>query len=199
MRREPLDLYDIQVQRLILPLHYPSSAAVFDPPLFRPVPATSIEAHLSRPMADTPHSTSMDDPNALLPRVTITYCTQCKWMLRAAYFGQELLSTFGTALSEVALRPSTGGVFTVQVTAYQEPADQESAATAGGAASREIVQKGLWDRKVDGGFPGTLRPLVAFNLLDGETTCCLLPEKTAVFIPLQAESEISGANSSALT
>jgi len=30
-----------------------------------------------------------------LPRVTIKYCTQCRWMLRAAYFAQELLSTFG--------------------------------------------------------------------------------------------------------
>ena len=31
-----------------------------------------------------------------------------KWMLRAAYFAQELMSTFGTSIGEVALVPSTG-------------------------------------------------------------------------------------------
>ena len=30
-------------------------------------------------------------------------------MLRAAYFAQELLSTFGTTIGEVALIPATGG------------------------------------------------------------------------------------------
>ncbi|MBB2923923.1 SelT/SelW/SelH family protein [Cellulomonas cellasea] len=52
---------------------------------------------------------------APLPRVTITYCTQCRWLLRAAWFAQELLSTFHRELGEVALRPATGGVFTVEV------------------------------------------------------------------------------------
>ncbi|KAF2440740.1 hypothetical protein P171DRAFT_435506, partial [Karstenula rhodostoma CBS 690.94] len=50
-----------------------------------------------------------------LPRVAITYCTQCRWMLRAAYFGQELLSTFGTKIGEIALIPVTGGVFTAEL------------------------------------------------------------------------------------
>lgn len=27
----------------------------------------------------------MDNPSTALPRVTISFCTQCKWMLRAAY------------------------------------------------------------------------------------------------------------------
>ncbi|MGW6131913.1 SelT/SelW/SelH family protein [Cellulomonas sp. NPDC055163] len=53
--------------------------------------------------------------DAPLPRVTITYCTQCRWLLRAAWFAQELLTTFHRELSEVALRPATGGVFTVDV------------------------------------------------------------------------------------
>ena len=39
------------------------------------------------------------------PRVSITFCTQCHWMLRAAWMAQELLSTFGTDLGEVALIP----------------------------------------------------------------------------------------------
>src|SRR5690606_2281462 len=46
-------------------------------------------------------------------RVTITYCTQCQWLLRAAWLAQELLSTFGTDLGEVALVPGTGGVFEI--------------------------------------------------------------------------------------
>jgi len=63
-------------------------------------------------------------------RVTITYCTQCRWLMRAAWYAQELLTTFHRELAEVALRPATGGVFTVEV-------DGET----------------IWDRAVHGGFP----------------------------------------------
>lgn len=62
--------------------------------------------------------------------MVITFCTQCKWMLRAAWMAQELLSTFGTDLAEVTLRPGVGGIFTVAVD---------------GAT--------IWDRTRDGGFP----------------------------------------------
>ncbi|KAH8737950.1 Rdx family-domain-containing protein [Ilyonectria robusta] len=81
----------------------------------------------------------------LLPRVTIQFCTQCKWMLRAAYFAQELLSTFSTALGEVALQPSTGGTFVVAIT--------HAAGGQGDASS--LSTKVLWDRRIDGGFPET--------------------------------------------
>ena len=66
----------------------------------------------------------------LRPRIAIRYCTQCRWLLRAAWLAQELLSTFGTELGEVALAPGTGGVF-------------------------EITYDGetIWERKADGGFP----------------------------------------------
>ncbi|UYP18509.1 SelT/SelW/SelH family protein [Rhodococcus sp. Z13] len=64
------------------------------------------------------------------PRVAITYCTQCKWLLRAGWMAQELLNTFGTDLGEVALVPGTGGVFRVVV-------DDTT----------------VWDRKEDKGFP----------------------------------------------
>ncbi|MFC4613743.1 SelT/SelW/SelH family protein [Cellulomonas algicola] len=64
------------------------------------------------------------------PRVVITYCTQCRWLLRAAWYTQELLTTFHRELGEVALRPGNGGVFTVE-------------------ADGQVV----WDRKVEGGFP----------------------------------------------
>ncbi|KAF5850788.1 hypothetical protein GGP41_010405 [Bipolaris sorokiniana] len=59
--------------------------------------------------------TTIQTAPVALPRVAITYCTQCRWMLRAAYFGQELLSTFGTQIGEIALIPATGGLFTVEL------------------------------------------------------------------------------------
>ncbi|MBI2431780.1 MAG: SelT/SelW/SelH family protein [Candidatus Hydrogenedentes bacterium] len=55
----------------------------------------------------------MTDSNE--PRIEIEFCTQCRWLLRAAWMAQELLSTFGTSLGEVALVPGTGGVFDVRV------------------------------------------------------------------------------------
>lgn len=64
------------------------------------------------------------------PRVAIEYCTQCRWLSRAAWMAQELLDTFGTDLGEVALVPGAGGVFRISV-------------------DGELV----WDRKADGGFP----------------------------------------------
>jgi selenoprotein W-related protein len=64
------------------------------------------------------------------PRVTITYCRQCNWLLRAAWMAQELLATFGEDLGEVALVPGTGGVFLIALDG--EP---------------------VWERKHDGGFP----------------------------------------------
>ena len=51
----------------------------------------------------------------MAPRVEIEYCTQCRWLLRAAWMAQELLTTFGTTLGEVALVPGRGGIFDVRV------------------------------------------------------------------------------------
>ena len=45
--------------------------------------------------------------------VEIHYCTQCRWLLRAAWTAQELLTTFEQELDKVALVPTTGGVFEV--------------------------------------------------------------------------------------
>ena len=64
------------------------------------------------------------------PRIVITYCTQCQWLLRAAWMAQELLQTFGPDLGEVALVPGTGGVFTIRL-------------------NDEII----WDRAAQEGFP----------------------------------------------
>lgn len=49
------------------------------------------------------------------PRVEIQYCTQCRWLLRAAWLAQELLTTFEQELGEVALQPGTGGIFEVRL------------------------------------------------------------------------------------
>ena len=49
------------------------------------------------------------------PRIEIEYCTQCRWLLRAAWLAQELLTTFEREIGEVALLPGTGGVFEVRV------------------------------------------------------------------------------------
>lgn len=49
------------------------------------------------------------------PRISILYCTQCHWLLRAAWLAQELLSTFADEVGEVALRPGRGGVFEIRV------------------------------------------------------------------------------------
>jgi selenoprotein W-related protein len=64
------------------------------------------------------------------PRLEIEYCTRCRWLLRAAWIAQELLTTFQSELGEVALLPGTGGIFTVRL-------DGET----------------LWSRSTDGGFP----------------------------------------------
>ncbi|SDS10475.1 selenoprotein W-related protein [Microlunatus soli] len=64
----------------------------------------------------------------------ISYCTQCRWLLRASWVAQELLTTFAKELSEhdgeLTLRPGTGGIFQVYI-------------------GDELI----WDRARDGGFP----------------------------------------------
>ncbi|GAB3811117.1 SelT/SelW/SelH family protein [Tessaracoccus terricola] len=64
--------------------------------------------------------------------IRITYCTQCNWMIRAAWVAQELLTTFQDELRDggVTLVPGTGGIFEVH-------ADDER----------------VWSRRADGGFP----------------------------------------------
>ena len=47
--------------------------------------------------------------------VEIEYCTQCRWLLRAAWLAQELLTTFDSDLNAVSLMPGTGGVFEVRL------------------------------------------------------------------------------------
>ena len=60
------------------------------------------------------------------PRVEIHYCRQCRFMLRAAYLAQELLTTFEKELGEVALVPGSGGVFEVRVDGETLASNRES-------------------------------------------------------------------------
>jgi selenoprotein W-related protein len=48
-------------------------------------------------------------------RIEVEYCTGCRWLLRAAWVAQELLTTFETEIAELALVPGGGGVFEVRV------------------------------------------------------------------------------------
>ncbi|QNT69971.1 SelT/SelW/SelH family protein [Defluviicoccus vanus] len=64
------------------------------------------------------------------PIAEIEYCTQCRWLLRAAWMAQELLVTFEEDLGGITLIPGHGGVFTVR---------------SGG--------KTIWSRRDEGRFP----------------------------------------------
>jgi selenoprotein W-related protein len=84
-------------------------------------------------------TTDTDTDPPVKPRVTITYCTQCSWLLRAAWMAQELLSTFTAELGGVTLVPGTGGVFRVSVSTD--------------AANGTSIETLVWDRAEERGFP----------------------------------------------
>ena len=63
-------------------------------------------------------------------RVEIHYCTQCRWLMRATWIAQELLTTFEAEIGQLVLVPRTGGIFEVR-------------------ADGDV----LWSRKERGGFP----------------------------------------------
>ena len=48
-------------------------------------------------------------------RIEIEYCTQCRWLLRAAWMAQELLTTFSTEIGGIALVPWIGGIFAIRI------------------------------------------------------------------------------------
>ena len=47
--------------------------------------------------------------------IEITYCTQCRWLLRAAWLAQELLTTFEQDLAGVTLMPGSNGIFEISL------------------------------------------------------------------------------------
>ena len=74
------------------------------------LPPPSSELVLSKVMG------TVKDPN-----VAIQYCTGCRWMLRAAFFGTELMTTFKDEINSLTLIPSRppekGGIFVSTVLA----------------------------------------------------------------------------------
>jgi selenoprotein W-related protein len=71
-----------------------------------------------------------DEARPVRPRIEIEFCMQCRWLLRAGWMAQELITTFAEEIGEIALKPGVGGIFRVSL---------------GGEL--------LTDRKRDGGFP----------------------------------------------
>lgn len=54
--------------------------------------------------------------SAARPTVVIEYCPRCRWLARAAWLAQELLTTFEAELGAVTLLPSAeAGVFEVRL------------------------------------------------------------------------------------
>jgi len=49
------------------------------------------------------------------PRLEIEYCVKCRFLLRASWMAQELLTTFEGELGEVTLVPGSGGIFQVKL------------------------------------------------------------------------------------
>ena len=49
------------------------------------------------------------------PRVEIRYCTRCRFLPRASWIAQELLTSFAEEIGELALVPGDGGIFEVWV------------------------------------------------------------------------------------
>ena len=76
------------------------------------------------------------------PRLEIEYCTQCRWLLRAAWTAEELLTTFVDDLKEVALVPARAassrsastmrrsGPVHVRAASPSSPSSSRSSATA---------------------------------------------------------------------
>ena len=48
-------------------------------------------------------------------RIEIGYCPKCRWLLRAAWIAQELLTTYEEELQEVTLSKQGSGVFYVRL------------------------------------------------------------------------------------
>jgi selenoprotein W-related protein len=64
------------------------------------------------------------------PNITIYYCHRCRWLARASWMTQELLTTFPEELAEVALRPGSSGQFDIYL-------------------DKQLI----WCRKSNAGFP----------------------------------------------
>ncbi|CAG8825407.1 19468_t:CDS:2 [Gigaspora margarita] len=46
-------------------------------------------------------NTKQENVKPRLPRISIEYCTQCRWVLRTGWTAQEMLVTFGTIIDRI--------------------------------------------------------------------------------------------------
>ena len=96
------------------------------------------------------------------PTVTIYYCRQCNWMLRASWLSQELLHTFSEELGAVTLCPDTGGRFEIFVMEYKSGTEKPKVGSLKQKYSnREFVilllQSEIWATSIQ----NNLRPCVS--------------------------------------
>ena len=116
------------------------SAALF-------APSCNAQAHLSLALPSSSSSSSSsaeaegvsfggNDWQDGRCNVSIVYCTGCRWMLRSAYYAQELLTTFPDDLSSVTLIPSRPPL-------------------PGGMLIITLDGETIWNRKEQGQFPET--------------------------------------------
>ncbi|TLU66290.1 SelT/SelW/SelH family protein [Thalassotalea litorea] len=66
----------------------------------------------------------------MMNKIEIKYCSQCRWLLRSTWMAQEILTTFDGEVSELTLKPGTGGIFEV--------------------IANDVL---IWSRKEQGRFP----------------------------------------------
>jgi selenoprotein W-related protein len=85
---------------------------------------------------------------AVNARIEILYCAQCRWLLRAGWMAQELLTTFEEEISELTLKPGSGGAFEVRANG-----------------------KLIWSRQAHGRFPeiAELKQLVRDEIAPGRS------------------------------
>lgn len=82
-------------------------------------------------------SSSASSAHGVRHRLEITYCRQCRWLLRATWLAQELLTTFEDEIAQVTLTAGTGGVFDV---ALDGEVIHSRKAAGGFAEMRELKQ-----------------------------------------------------------
>ncbi|MFI3245785.1 MAG: SelT/SelW/SelH family protein [Ferrimonas sp.] len=84
--------------------------------------------------------------------IEIRYCAQCRWLLRACWMMQELLSTFEQEIDQVCIQPGTNGVFEIYAN-----------------------EQRIWCRQQQGGFPeiSQLKQLVRDRIAPERSLGCI--------------------------
>ncbi|MEX1193436.1 MAG: SelT/SelW/SelH family protein [Dehalococcoidia bacterium] len=83
------------------------------------------------------------------PRIEITYCTKCRFLLRASWMAQELLTMFQDQLGEVAIVPGGGGILEVKLDGEVIATNRDGAEMPDPAAVKRAVRDRIDpDRKI---------------------------------------------------